>query len=241
LFLRRQPCRNGPPGQIAGPSSGPRIPRRCESCHGADRLHIRLVLGLLVSSEYTAYDRQNGEIKALSANLILLDRTLGFYGPDAKAARDGLRDNVRQSLDRIWSPEGARPENLNSTEMQNAIKGNIVEIESLSPKTDVERLLQSRALQESETMSQARLLMFEQLGSSIPWPFLTVLVFWIAMLFLGFGLLSRRNGTVTAALLLGAISVAGALFLILELGDPYHGIMRISEEPLRNALTQIDR
>jgi hypothetical protein len=176
-----------------------------------------LVLGLLVSSEYTAYDRQNDEIKAISANLILLDRTLGLYGPDAKMARDGLRENVRQSLDRIWSPEGARPENLNSTEIQNAIKSNIAEIESLSPKTDIERLMQNRALQESETLSQARLLMFEQLGSSIPWPFLTVLTFWIAMLFLGFGLLSRFNGTVLAALLLGAISVAGALFLIQRL------------------------
>ena len=30
-------------------------------------------------------------------------------------------------------------------------------------------------------------------------------------------------------------------FLILELSEPYRGLMRLSDEPLRNAMTQIDR
>ena len=103
------------------------------------------------------------------------------------------------------------------------------------------RMMQSRAVQESESIAQLRLLMFEQLGGSISWPFLTVLVFWICVLFLGFGLFARFNTTVTVALLVGALSVAGAIFLILELSEPYRGIMRLSDEPLRNAMTQIDR
>jgi len=83
--------------------------------------------------------------------------------------------------------------------------------------------------------------MFEQLGSAISWPFLAVLVFWISMSFLGFGLFARINATVTIALLVGALSVAGAIFLILELNEPYRGIMRISYEPLRNTMAQIDQ
>jgi hypothetical protein len=82
--------------------------------------------------------------------------------------------------------------------------------------------------------------LFEQLGGSIAWPFLAVLVFWVSVLFLGFGLAARFNATVTVALLVGALSVAGAIFLILELSEPYHGLMRISDEPLRNAMAQID-
>ncbi len=76
--------------------------------------------------------------------------------------------------------------------------------------------MQSRAVQESESVGRSRLLMFEQLGSSISWPFLMVLVFWICVLFLGFGLFARFNMTVTVALLVGALSVAGAIFLILS-------------------------
>ena len=200
-----------------------------------------LVLSLLIASANSSYDRQSSELKALSANILLLDRTLKFYGPGAKEARDGLRDAIRQTHDRIWSPEGVRPENLDSKATQNSVNANIEQLLRLSPKTDTERMMQSRAVQESETIAQSRLAMFEQLGSSISWPFLTVLVFWICVLFLGFGLLARFNTTVTVALLVGALSVAGAIFLILELNQPYRGLMRISDEPLRSAMSQIDQ
>src|SRR5438270_3423138 len=176
-----------------------------------------------------------------STNILLLDRTLKFYGTGAKEARNGLRDAIVQTHNRIWSREGVRPENLDSTATQKSVNASIEQLLTLSPKTDAERMMQSRAVQESEAISQSRLLMFEQLGGSIPWPFLTVLVFWICVLFIGFGLFARFNTTVTVALLVGALSVAGAIFLILELNDPYHGLMRISDEPLRNAIGQIDQ
>jgi len=198
-----------------------------------------LVLSLLIASASTSYDRQSNELKTLSANIILLDRTLESYGPGAKDVRDRLRDVVRQTHDRIWSPDGVRPEALNSMETRNAAKANIEQLHSLSPTTDVQRMMQSRAIQQSDGITQARLLMFEQLGGSIPVPFLTVLVFWICMLFLGFGLFSSANPTVAVALLVGAVSVACAIFLILELNDPYGGLMRISDAPLLNALAQI--
>ena len=200
-----------------------------------------LVLSLLIASASTSYDRQSNELKTLSANIILLDRTLESYGPGAKDVRDRLRDVVRQTHDRIWSPDGVRPEALNSMETRNAAKANIEQLHSLSPTTDVQRMMQSRAIQQSDGITQARLLMFEQLGGSIPVPFLTVLVFWICMLFLGFGLFSSPNPTITVALLVGALSVACAIFLILEMNDPYRGLMRISDEPLRNAMVQIDQ
>jgi len=71
-----------------------------------------LVLSQLIASASSSYDRQSNELKALSANILLLDRTLKFYGPGAKEARDGLREAIVQTHRRIWSPEGVRPENL---------------------------------------------------------------------------------------------------------------------------------
>lgn len=79
------------------------------------------------------------------------------------------------------------------------------------------------------------------LEGAIPGPLLTVLVFWISPLFLGFGLFWRYNATVTVALLVGALSVAGVIDLILELNDPFRGLLRTSDEPLRNAIAQIDQ
>jgi hypothetical protein len=85
-------------------------------------------------------------------------------------------------------------------------------IAKLSPNTEAQHFIQMRALA----------LIVEQSNSSIPWPFLTVLAFWISMLFMGFGL-ARANMTVIVALLIGAFSVSSAIFLILELNHPYLG------------------
>jgi len=200
-----------------------------------------LVLSLLIASANSSYDQQKNELNTLSANIVLLDRTLEFYGPEAKAARDALRDAVRKTHDRIWSPDGVRPELLTSTETQRFAKANIERFLSLSPKTDAERVMLSRAIRISDSITQTRLLMSAQLGSAIAWLFLTVLIFWICALFFGFGLFARFNATVTLALLIGALSVACAIFLILELNDPYHGLLRISDESLRTAISEIDR
>ena len=142
-----------------------------------------LVLSLLIASANSSYDRQSSELKTLSTNILLLDRTLKFYGIGAKEARDGLRDAIVQTHNRIWSREGVRPENLDSRATQKSVNANIEQLLNVSPKTDAERMMQSRAVQESEAISQSRLLMLEQLGGSIPWPFLTVLIFWICVLF----------------------------------------------------------
>ena len=84
-------------------------------------------------------------------------------------------------------------------------------------------------------------LLYEQAGGSLSWPFLVVLVFWLVMLFVGFGLYARRNATAIAALFVGALTVAGAIFLILEMNRPFSGLMQMSSAPIRNALAQIGR
>jgi hypothetical protein len=115
-------------------------------------------------------------------------------------------------------------------------------VANLSPKTDPQRFMQSQALRLLAGLGDTRLLLNEQSRGSISWPFLVVLVFWLTVLFVGFGLFfARKNPTVVAALFLGAICVAGAIFLILELNRPYGGVMQICIAPIRNALIQMTR
>ncbi len=90
-------------------------------------------------------------------------------------------------------------------------------------------------------MLHMRVLMTEQQGDAIPTLFLEALVYWICALFLGFGLLARFNPTIMAAFIVGAISVAAAIFLILELNEPYRGYLQISDAPLRHALERIGK
>nr|WP_294514544.1 DUF4239 domain-containing protein [uncultured Rhodopila sp.] len=200
-----------------------------------------LVLSLLIASASNSYDGQQSEVQSLAANVILLDRVLAFYGPEAQPAREALQEAAADLHEQIWPSDSPRAANLDPRTTRLRSDAFVTRLQSLKPATDAQRMLQSQALQLGQGVGQTRLLMFEQHGSSISWPFLTVLVFWICMLFLGFGLFARFNATVLVALLVGAVSVAGAVFLILELSRPYEGFMRVSDAPLRDALTQIGR
>jgi Protein of unknown function (DUF4239) len=91
-------------------------------------------------------------------------------------------------------------------------------------------------VQVTTDLAQARFLLFSHLGSSIPVPFLAVLMLWMIVLFAGFSLMAPANATTLASLVICALSVSGAIFLILELDQPFSGIMVIRSEPLINAL-----
>src|SRR5438128_11452278 len=61
-----------------------------------------LVLGLLIAAAKGSYDVKNDEIKQGAAKIILLDRSLRQYGPDAEPIRAVLREGVgRLNMDRI--------------------------------------------------------------------------------------------------------------------------------------------
>ena len=78
-------------------------------------------------------------------------------------------------------------------------------------------------------------------GRMIPPVLLAVLIFWVAIIFLSFGLFAPRNATVLVALLVCALSVSGSIFLLLELNGPLDGAIRISSSSMRDALAHLDR
>jgi hypothetical protein len=198
-----------------------------------------LVLGLLIASANSSYQTQSGELQQISATIVELDGILAQYGPEANEPRHRLRASVSTAVDKIWSKDGIRFGQLAPAANQAESAAFYDSIAKLSPHTEAQHFIQKRALEISGAIRQTRALMVEQINSAIPLPFLAVLVFWISILFVGFGLFARANATVVVALLIGALSVSSAIFLILELNHPYLGLMRISGAPLRNALAQI--
>lgn len=197
-----------------------------------------LVLGLLIASAKSSYDTQSGELVHLAADIVQLDRILSHYGPESLPARARFRDAVERASDRIWPQDGRRSPNLGLPGDNNEPADFYTLISNLQPQTDAQRFAQAQALKIGLELSRTRVLMSEQTGSSIAWPFLVVLVFWLVILFMGFGLFAPANATVLAALFVGALSVAGAIFLILELDRPYEGLMHLPSTLLRNAVAQ---
>ena len=81
--------------------------------------------------------------------------------------------------------------------------------------------------------------MAQQAGSSIPLPFLVLLILWLAIVFFSFGLFAPLNGTAITILCLCSMAVSGGITMILEFDLPFSGLVRISAEPMRHAVAQI--
>jgi hypothetical protein len=198
-----------------------------------------LVIGLLIASTKGAFDTQTKEVQGFSADLSLLDRVMLKYGPETSEARDLLRRYAALKITLIWPEEntgGPRIDDPTALEMLEGVQEKLLQ---LTPQNDAQRWLQSRALQIGGNLIQARWLMSAQNESSIPLPFLVTLVFWLTILFTSFGLFAPRNATAAAALLVCALSVSAAIFLILEMDRPFDGLIKVSAEPARNALAHM--
>jgi hypothetical protein len=195
-----------------------------------------LVLGLLVASAKGSYDAQSAELTQMSANIAVLDRALALYGAETKETRDLLRGAVVRILDQMWPKDGNT-----STPPPAAAGGQILfeKIQALAPKTDVQRTLQSQAVSIAVDIGKTRYLMFSQQATSVSFPLLVVLVLWLTVIFISFGLFAPFNGTVVASLFVSALSVSGAIFLILEMYTPYTGVIQLSSAPLRAALANL--
>lgn len=198
-----------------------------------------LVLGLLISSAKSLYDTQQAEVQQQGIHLIQLDRVLARLGPDASEARSQLRRIVLAYINHTWPNDAVEAESYEPLQTDTEGEQLFERIAALSPKTDAQRLDQSRALQLLVSLWETNRFLDAQAGQAPSWPFLIVLVFWLTVLFVGFGFFARFNATVMAALLVGALSVAGGVFLILEMDRPFTGVMRISSAPIRNALTRM--
>jgi hypothetical protein len=193
-----------------------------------------LVLGLLIASAKGSFDTQTTQIKQITANLILLDSILAQYGPEAGPIRQDMRDGVGAFADRLWREKTKTT--TGSFQTNYAEEQIYSEILKLSPHNDVQRLLQSRAVQIGNDLAQVRFTLFVESENLIPIPFLAILALWLVIVFASYSLFSPLNVTLFACLSLFAFSAACAIFLILELGRPFTGLMMVSSAPLRNAL-----
>ena len=195
-----------------------------------------LVLGLLIASAKSSFDQKTGQVKQMTAKIIILDNLLAQYGPEAIPLRTRLRQSIEPLANGIWHEQevpAGKPVRFEASAQSLAFEN---ELESLSPANDAQRSQKSGAIAALTEVAQTRLLLFTQAGGSIPAPFLIILVFWLSAIFVSFTLFAPINLVVMASLFVCALSFAGAIFLVLELDSPFTGLMGISSATLRNAL-----
>jgi hypothetical protein len=195
-----------------------------------------LVLSLLIASAKSGFDLRRNHLAELAADIVVLDHDLAHYGPETKEARALLKRSVAATVEQFWPANGPPSPVINPTYSVEALYS---AVEALSPQNDTQRTLRSEALSTARDVDRRRALMFGNLGTSIPMPFLTILVFWLCIIFASFGLFAPRNAIVTVVFGICALSVSGAIFLIFELDRAIGGLLQVSGAPLRAALVQL--
>lgn len=211
-------------------------------CMGLIATMTALILGLVTASAKASFDAQDAAVRNAAASVLVLDRMLGAFGPEADPIRADIRNALASQMGVVWSSEPLPAEAL---ALGSAKAKTAMEIErdilALAPKTDPQRWVQSQALSVSSDVLRTRLLSLTQATSAVPAPFLIVIAFWLTVLFWSFGLFAPRNATVLAVLVLAAASVSACVLLILEMQTPFTGILRVSSAPLHYVLDSLGR
>jgi FtsH-binding integral membrane protein len=197
-----------------------------------------LVLGMLVSSAKSSYDAQKLVVAQMSSELILLDRDLKEFGPDASMIRVQLREYVDAVVHRVWPQEAFTSVELRPQDNVDKVEE---QIKTLTPKNERQSSTKAHALALLGELRQATWLAFIQSDSnSLSMPLLVVLVSWLVVIFVSFGLMAPPNPTVIITLLIGSLAVSGAILIIMEMYSPFSGILRISSAPMQDALSRLN-
>ena len=198
-----------------------------------------LVLGLMVNSAKDSYDAVRSEVIEMSAKIVFLDRVLVGYGPESSDARARLRDSIEQMLDRMWPQHATRTVDLTpATQFGNAV---YIAIQNLAPKDDLQRNLKTEATALAIDLGKTRTMLLVRSIPTISKLVMVILISWLVIIFFSFSMLAPTNKPAILALTISALSVCGAIFLILELDRPFGGLVGVPRVPIVQALSQLGK
>ena len=200
-----------------------------------------LVLGLLLAFADGSFRAKDDELTQMSSDLIRVHRILHAYGPDAAQPQALLQAYAVQKRHDLFPAHSDQAAMLLDIPALDLLSRAAVSLLALQPATPGQTWLQQTALHLLDDISQKHWLLFEQSGQRLPMLLVALLIFWLTLIFIAFGVLSPRYPIAIGAHLLCAVAVAGALVMILEMGDPFMGWIRLSHESLNKAVTTIGR
>jgi hypothetical protein len=213
-----------------------------------------LVMSLLIYSVKGAFDQANTDMAALAAHVVQLDQCLRNYGPETADLRSVLRTYTATVITTTWSgqppPPGAHPlpgappispEAMESVALGDLLNGVDRAIRRLAPTNAYRAGIAASCLDDFHSLVEARWTVNEEARSTISMPFFVVLVFWLMVIFVCFGLNAPRTAFVFMTIALGALSISSAVFVMLDMDTPFHGAIIIPSQPMRNAYSDITR
>ncbi len=193
------------------------------------------MLVLLTLSVKRDFDTADRNVRHFAAEITDLDHTLRRAGPVAIPAREILFRYAARTMKDVWPTSNPRlgPDDAQAKRLLSQLEDAVAALRSTDPTLSE---VETQAHTELSVVADARWNMEERTSRTIsPW-MLAILVFWLMLTFASLGLLAPRTPLALPIFGLGALALAGAVFLVVEYADPYEGIIAVSSEPMQNAL-----
>ncbi|MBB3424643.1 hypothetical protein FHT85_001617 [Rhizobium sp. BK312] len=211
-----------------------------------------LVMSLLLASELNAFTAASHDRNRYAAGLAEMDGCLKNYGSTLDNERQLLRSYTAAVIASTWPdeapPQGEKYPDISDLPLTGeapalgSMLNNVgLNIDRLQPADPLHQALATRCSQLFSNVMAARWTVIEDAHGSLSAPFLGVLIFWLMLVFLSFGLQAPKNPLAGAIVLVAIISVASVMFVILDLDLPYGGFFGISSTSMRHALTDMQR
>jgi hypothetical protein len=198
-----------------------------------------LVLGLLVAGTKANFDTRNREVEQFATVLTLLDRELIHYGADTRNIRELLRGFTQRKIATTWPKDRGTAPLLRDEEAVRLLREVEDGLLSLSPHNEMERARRVTALQLTDELKRTSRILAVQENTQTPRPFLIIVVFWLSVLFLSYAMFAPLNAMVIAAMLVCAFSISVAVNVTFDTDQPFQGFVRISPQPMLQALEQM--
>ena len=193
-----------------------------------------LVLGLLVASGKQGFDSRAAEARTFVINLTLLDRSMRLYQPPLTEERTAMAKFAEDMRDKLWN-EDSRLGNNDALSQLDQIRN---KFRNLDPQTLQDQSLKARYMSLSDGLILAANELLQD-GNDIPPAFVVIVDAWLAIIFLGFGLFAPFNRVSIAALVIAAAAVALSLLIIIEMSEPFQGLITISPKMMDEGIAQI--
>jgi hypothetical protein len=198
-----------------------------------------VLISLTIASAKSSYETQDVHFRQFAAYLVEADQLLARYGPEATGMRRLMRQAVPAAIDRIWREKVTSSQDTAFTPRSLA-EQLYSAAEALSPTNDIQRMLKARIEQAIADLARTRLSMFADGDTPVLTPFMLILIFWLVVVFGSFGLFVEPGPVVFAALLVFALSISTALFLVADLSRPFAGLLQIPKEQLKHTLAPLN-
>jgi hypothetical protein len=211
-----------------------------------------LVLSLQLSTGKAAFDVAYRDRNADAGQLAQLDQCLRGYGPEAEAARQKLRGYTGAVIASTW-PQEEKPVGVpypdtstmarqgESATLSALIRQVGREISGLDPQDTMHRNLAAECRAIFTGVQQHRWAVIEDAHGSLTRLFLNIVIFWLMLVFVSFGLQVPRKLLAAVVLAIGVVSISSVMFVIVDLDWPYCGLFGIPSDSMRSALAAMSR